>query len=98
MPSRFITDESGGESWSVLNTFPVESLQITRMDVVPDRVTVAVTPSLMTRPAPTLPVEAMLVPSTRLKYPEMCPGQNAVTFVGFMDIRLCSDPLGVRIL
>jgi hypothetical protein len=98
MPSLSITDERGGESSAVLSIFPAEALQITWMEAVSDRVAVAVTPSLMTRPAPTLPVSAILLPPTRRKYPEMWPGQNAVTFVGFMFIWLCSKPLGVRIL
>jgi hypothetical protein len=43
-----------------------------------------VTPSLITTPAPILPVVARVSPSICLKYPEICPGQNATTAFGFM--------------
>jgi hypothetical protein len=44
---------------------------MTETDVEPDGVTVAVTPSLITIPAPMLPVAATDSPSIRLKYPEI---------------------------
>ena len=52
--------------------------------MVPDTETVEVTPSLITMPAPILPVVEGAEPSMRRKYPEICPGQKDVTEVSVM--------------
>jgi hypothetical protein len=54
------------------------------IEVILEVQTVAVTPSLITIPAPVLPVVNGVNPSIRRKYPEICPGQKDVTEVSVM--------------
>ena len=56
----------------------------TEIEVVPDMQAVAVTPSLITIPAPALPVVEGVGPPILRKYPEICPGQKEVTEVRVM--------------
>ena len=61
-----------------------------------EALTVTVTPSSITTPAPMLPVVAKVCPFTRLKYPDICPGQNAVTDAGVMAVNSSCEEVGLR--
>jgi hypothetical protein len=74
----------GGEEDEYQTRLPDPSFRFTMTEVESAGVTEAVTPSLITMPAPILPVPAGVAPPMRLKYPEICPGQNAVTVMEFM--------------
>lgn len=76
---------------------PLDSTRIITDDLCADR-TVAVTPSLITIPAPMLPVVAGSFPSTLRKYPEMWPGQNAVTRGGVIAVLYLSYLVGCQTL
>jgi hypothetical protein len=67
----------GGDSCEIIAGSPDLSLLQMQIEVWFEGSTRACTPSLMTIPAPLLPVVAASCPITLLKYPEICPGQNA---------------------
>jgi hypothetical protein len=76
----------GGDVREISRDVPSEDRTRTTTDDRSAGFTVAVTPSLITMPAPRLPVVAGLLPSTLRKYPEMWPGQNAVTDAGVIAV------------
>jgi hypothetical protein len=62
-----MTCSSSGDPEETSNDVPVELLRLMQIDVLSAGSTVAVTPSLMTIPVPTLPVVAMVSPTILLK-------------------------------
>jgi hypothetical protein len=62
-----MTYSSSGDPEETSNDVPVELLRLMQIDVLSAGSTVAVTPSLMTIPAPILPVVAMVSPTILLK-------------------------------